>query len=425
LTAFTELGISGYQAADWLREHERVDVGLSDRGRILVTLSMADDRSTEQRLRAALEGLVVAAPKLPRPHPVKLPAPRGLELESVARPRDAFFGPTEAVSVDAAIGRTAAEQITPYPPGIPAIVSGERINREVIDYLLSGLQAGMVLPDPADPTLETVRGSGRSAQALLAAPSAVVTRVNTSAGPSDATHPAGIRSRASDGSQNARMSELSSFAELAAQPDATIDMLALALGAEFREVDAPGAIATLDALGAELSRIAGQTSGAPDELALACAQLLGAAHGFEGDRERYDDPDNSMLDIVLGRRRGLPILLSVVYIEVARRAGIALAGVGLPGHFVVGHFGADPPLLLDPFAGGRRVEAGVARDLLRPWRAHEIAMRMLNNLVLAYQRRGDLGAAIRAASLRLMLGADDPLRKTLLVELRALQSRLN
>lgn len=54
------------------------------------------------------------------------------------------------------IGRTAAEQITPYPPGIPAIVPGERINREVIDYLLSGLQAGMVLPDPADPKLETV-----------------------------------------------------------------------------------------------------------------------------------------------------------------------------------------------------------------------------------------------------------------------------
>jgi regulator of sirC expression with transglutaminase-like and TPR domain len=221
------------------------------------------------------------------------------------------------------------------------------------------------------------------------------------------------------------VSELSSFAELAAQPDATMDVMALALGAEFREVDAPGAIATLDALGAELSRDAGRTSGAVSELAVACAQLLGVAHGFEGDRERYDHPDNSMLDIVLGRRRGLPILLSVVYIEVARRAGIALAGVGLQGHFVVGHFGADPPLLLDPFAGGRPVQLDVARDLLRPWRAHEIAMRMLNNLVLAYQRRSNLGAAIRAAGMRLMLPADDPLRDTLLVELRALQARLN
>ena len=61
-----------------------------------------------------------------------------------------------------------------------------------------------------------------------------------------------------------------------------------------------------------------------------------------------------MLDLVLTRRRGLPILLSVVYVEVARRAGIQIAGVGLPGHFVVGHFGTDPPVLLDPFAGGGR-----------------------------------------------------------------------
>jgi arginine decarboxylase len=153
----TELGISGYQAADWLRKHERIDVGLSDHGRILATVSIADDESTEQRLRAALQALVAAARDLPTPPPVDLPAPRDLELESVTRPRDAFFGPAEAVPVREAVGRIAAEQITPYPPGIPAVVPGERINREAIDYLLSGLQAGMVLPDPADPKLETVR----------------------------------------------------------------------------------------------------------------------------------------------------------------------------------------------------------------------------------------------------------------------------
>src|SRR5450755_4022683 len=71
-------------------------------------------------------------------------------------------------------------------------------------------------------------------------------------------------------------------------------------------------------------------AGAPRSWRFACGQLLGAAHGFAGNRERYDDPDNSMLDLVLARRRGLPILLSVVYIEVARRGGIPLAGVGLP-----------------------------------------------------------------------------------------------
>jgi arginine decarboxylase len=50
-----------------------------------------------------------------------------------------------------------AEQITPYPPGIPALIPGERITTGLIDYLRTGLAAGMVLPDPADPTLETIR----------------------------------------------------------------------------------------------------------------------------------------------------------------------------------------------------------------------------------------------------------------------------
>jgi regulator of sirC expression with transglutaminase-like and TPR domain len=148
-------------------------------------------------------------------------------------------------------------------------------------------------------------------------------------------------------------------------------------------------------------------------------------HGFEGDRQHYDDPQNSMLDIVLERRRGLPILLSVVYIEAARRAGIALSGVGLPGHFVVGHFGADAPILLDPFNGGRPISAEAAGGALRPWLPDEIAMRMLNNLVSSYAKRGDLAHAIRAAQLRLLLPAPEALRDTLATELRTLQARLN
>jgi regulator of sirC expression with transglutaminase-like and TPR domain len=203
--------------------------------------------------------------------------------------------------------------------------------------------------------------------------------------------------------QNAGMPEVPSFAELAASQDPALDVLALALAAEFRDVDADAAILRLDVLGADLRRAAEQTSGTPEALTFACGQLLGVARGFTGDRENYDDPDNSMLDLVLARRRGLPILLSVVYIEVARRAGIELDGVGLPGHFVVGHFGADPPLLLDPFASGARVHADAARHLVRPWRGHEIAMRMLNNLMTAYHRRGDLCAAIHVATMRLAL----------------------
>ena len=132
-----------------------------------------------------------------------------------------------------------------------------------------------------------------------------------------------------------------------------------------------------------------------------------------------------MLDVVLQRRRGLPILLAVVYIEVARRAGVPLVGVGLPGHFVVGHFGADPPVLIDPFNQGVRIETPVAAGSVRAWHSREIAWRMLNNLVAAYPRRGDLGAAIRAARMRLLLPAAGAQREAMEAELRALQARLN
>jgi regulator of sirC expression with transglutaminase-like and TPR domain len=224
---------------------------------------------------------------------------------------------------------------------------------------------------------------------------------------------------------NARVREIPRFADVAVDRAATLDVLALALAAEFREVDMADAIARLDALGADLARAAEQIHRTPEAQTLACGQIIGGAHGFVGDRERYDDPGNSMLDLVLTRRRGLPILLSVVYIEVARRATIPIAGVGLPGHFVVGHFGTDPPLLLDPFAGGEPVETDAPRELVRPWRADEIVMRMLNNLVAAYDRRGDTGAAIHAAGLRLALPATAAHRDVLRAELRAIQARLN
>ncbi len=153
----TGLGISGYQASDWLREHQRLDVGLSDHARILATISVADDDGTAGRLLQALGQLTDAAGELPDRQSVQIPDPPDLELETVNRPRDAFFSQFEDVKAREAIGRIAAEQITPYPPGVPVVVPGERINQAVIDYLLTGLKAGMVLPDPADPSLKTIR----------------------------------------------------------------------------------------------------------------------------------------------------------------------------------------------------------------------------------------------------------------------------
>jgi regulator of sirC expression with transglutaminase-like and TPR domain len=213
--------------------------------------------------------------------------------------------------------------------------------------------------------------------------------------------------------------DLAPFAELAARDAPPLDELALALAAEFREVDARAALARLDALGEELRLAAG---GNPLE---ALVDVLWRRHGFAGDQEQYDDPGNSMLDIVLERRAGLPILLSVVYVEVARRAGLALAGVGLPGHYVVGRFAPSPVALLDPFAGGAPLDTVPAAEHVRPWGAHETALRMLNNLVGSYTRRNDLARAIRAAEMRLELPVSGQPAEALGAELRSLRARLN
>lgn len=117
---------------------------------------MADDTVSTDRLLRSLEDLVSAAADFASPPAVHLPSPSGLELESVVLPRDAFFGIKESVPASQSVGRIAAEQITPYPPGIPVIVPGERISAEAIDYLRTGVEAGMVLPDPADRSLDTV-----------------------------------------------------------------------------------------------------------------------------------------------------------------------------------------------------------------------------------------------------------------------------
>ncbi|MFF5079426.1 aminotransferase class I/II-fold pyridoxal phosphate-dependent enzyme [Actinoplanes sp. NPDC000266] len=151
------LGINGYQAADWLREHCRIDMGLSDHRRVLATLSIADDQSTVQRLVEAIGRLAEAAPTLPTAKLVHLPHPASFDVDPVLTPRDAFFGKTETVPISEAVGRVCAEQITPYPPGIPALLPGERISADILDYLRSGLDAGMVLPDPADSSLDTIR----------------------------------------------------------------------------------------------------------------------------------------------------------------------------------------------------------------------------------------------------------------------------
>lgn len=151
------LGISGYQAADWLREHQYVTVGLSDHRRIVAQFNHSDDEKTAGAFVDALGALLQAAPSFGKPPEIEIPAPHEFELETAMLPRDAFFGPAEQVSLAEAPGRIAAEMITPYPPGVPAVLPGEVITKPILGYLRTGLGAGMALPDPADSDMESVR----------------------------------------------------------------------------------------------------------------------------------------------------------------------------------------------------------------------------------------------------------------------------
>lgn len=128
-------------------------------------------------------------------------------------------------------------------------------------------------------------------------------------------------------------------------------------------------------------------------------------HGFRGNREQYFDPKNSFLNEVLDRKTGIPISLSVLYIEVARRIGLSLQGIGFPGHFLVKYLGDNEEIVVDPFNQGKilsrsSLEAMLDRlyggkiafepQLLESIGKKQILRRMLNNLKMIYLRKNEL-----------------------------------
>jgi regulator of sirC expression with transglutaminase-like and TPR domain len=123
---------------------------------------------------------------------------------------------------------------------------------------------------------------------------------------------------------------------------------------------------------------------------------------FRGNRENYYEPDNSFLNRVLDRKTGIPITLSLVYIEVAGRLGLDVRGIGLPGHFITALYHASGKIFVDPFNRGEirtvdecleivRTHTGnaVTPDLhwLQPIGRKELLARMLRNLKLIYARQ--------------------------------------
>ncbi len=167
---------------------------------------------------------------------------------------------------------------------------------------------------------------------------------------------------------------------------------------EYPDLDVAACIADIDVLGRRVRDLA-----ADGPAAEALHDVLFRHRGFSGDVAAYDAPDNSYLNRVLERRRGLPILLSVVWIEVARAAGIPAVGVAMPGHFIAAVGPGDGATLVDPFEGGIPLSASEALarasaatgqtpapDWLRRSPPRATVLRVLENLAGSYERRGDL-----------------------------------
>ena len=146
--------------------------------------------------------------------------------------------------------------------------------------------------------------------------------------------------------------------------------------------------------------------------------------GLRGNTGEYYDPRNSFLNEVLETKVGIPITLSVIYMEVGRRLGLALVGIGFPGHFLVRYSGPDGERILDPFLGGANLSeaqlaaklrsmygennplAAQVSKLLTPATKKEILTRMLGNLKGVYLNKGDFERALSVINRMVLIRPD-------------------
>ena len=204
------------------------------------------------------------------------------------------------------------------------------------------------------------------------------------------------------------------------EPGALAEAALLIAAEEYPALDVAAWLARLDALGAR-ARERVPPRGDADQTAAALTRLLVEDYGLRGNDADYYDPRNSFLNEVLERRLGIPLTLSLVYMDVGARAGVAVRGVGLPGHFVVRLERGETVRLLDPFNGGRPLDEANCRRLverlgggrlrfepahLRAVSARAILIRMLANLKGVYTALGDWRRA-RGAVDRILLLAPE------------------
>jgi regulator of sirC expression with transglutaminase-like and TPR domain len=212
-----------------------------------------------------------------------------------------------------------------------------------------------------------------------------------------------------------------------AEPTIDIARAALVIARlEYPRLDPRPSLAELTRLG-DLAAVDLQAVGpAPvRERIAALNRLLFDRERFLGNRAQYDDFRNSFLNVVLERRLGIPISLAVVYMVVARRAGLDVEGVSFPGHFllrVAGDHAAAPAVILDPFDAGAELDESGCRALLAramgddaPYDAslmsactpRQLVARMLNNLKRTYVELRSFQQAYRVTDL--LLAADPTL----------------
>ena len=222
---------------------------------------------------------------------------------------------------------------------------------------------------------------------------------------------------------------LEEFTDAATSPGPELARPALLIARfAYPHLDPLLCLTRLDELGRMAAeRLADTTMpGAPDSAMHTLSQFLFEDQGFTGNTDDYDDLRNSFLNQVLERRTGIPITLAVVYIEVARRAGIQVEGVNFPGHFLLRFpFGPrsdyDAAVFVDPFHGGSVLSETDCRSLLRrhagdtvefsptllaPATKQQILARMLRNLKRLYVRQRSFSQGRAITDLLLVL---DPL----------------
>ncbi len=207
------------------------------------------------------------------------------------------------------------------------------------------------------------------------------------------------------------------LARLVRRADADLAEAALLVNAEARpDLDVDAALLRIDALADAF----GLWWDDHDDLEAGAALrgFLGRQHGFGGAGDDYHDPDNALLVEVMDRRHGLPIVLTVLYVAIARRAGLPAWGISQPGHFYLGVGDPERPAVLDPFDHGasvpteelaERLRVATAgrvpftRSHLRPTSPTMVVRRILNNLTRDYTAQGQVPAALWTVELKLLL----------------------